>query len=56
MVIVDLIKGYREANKLDAKQMAKKLKMQYHAYWRFEQGKPLQHRHFILLLKWLLTA
>lgn len=55
MMLLQVIKDYRTAKKLDAKQMAKKIGVQYHAYWRFEQGKPMQQKHFLSLLKWLLT-
>lgn len=56
MLITELLKDYRIKKKLTGRQLASKIGMDYHAYWRFEQGRPLQQRHFQKLVGWLLTA
>jgi len=56
MLLAELIKDYRTKKSLTGKQMAVKLKVDYHAYWRFEQGRSIDQKHFLALVRWILTT
>lgn len=56
MILGKLLREHREKHGWSIRQMGKKIGVQYDALYRFERGRPVQMRHLMGILRWVLTT
>lgn len=56
MMLARLILAYRKQNKISVRQLAKSIGMDYSALSRFERGREVTSKQWMLIAKWLMKA
>lgn len=56
MLIGKVIRGYRKAEGLSVRDLAKEIGVEHTVLWRFESGRAVRTALWVKIVKWLLTS
>lgn len=55
MLLARMVRAFRESERMTVKTLAKRIGVEYTCLWRFENGKQVEARQWVKIVKWALT-
>lgn len=55
-MLSELIKAYREQNRISVRTLAKRIGITYQLLWRFEEGREIESCAWVKIMVWVLKG